>query len=1411
MEKLKIEPGALFEISWEICNKVGGIHTVISTKTPALLNNFKGKYVLIGPDIWRDEDQNPEFEPDPELFKEWKLQFRDKAFAVKTGRWKVEGKPIVLLIDFYPLIGKKDEIFSLLWEHYKLDSISGQWDYIEPALFGYAAGQVIEDICSFYEGFQQNAIAHFHEWMTGGGVLYLKENAPHIGTVFTTHATALGRSIAGNNRPLYSKMKDYHPARMATEFGMASKQSLESLSARNADGFSTVSEITARECIQFLGKKPDVITPNGFEDSFVPPADDFENKRRQAKIKLLSVAKNMGHKIQDDAFLIATSGRYEFRNKGLDLFIDALAGMSGNSGLTKQIIAFILVPAGTSGPRKDLNDASQGIDQDENMKYLTHILQDPESDPVLNFCKEKGLDNSDASRVKIIFTPSYLNGNDGVFNMNYYDLLIGFDLTVFPSYYEPWGYTPLESLAFHIPAVTTSLAGFGRWVDTHVKDQGDGIRVLKRTDGSYGKVVVELANAISHYAALTHDEMALARTKAFEISRVALWENLVIHYFKLYARVLETSGKRYSIIELPQPGERSYTPPVELKDGDPVWRELFVESRLPDGLSFLKELAGNLWWSWNHEAIALWESTDPVLWEECQHNPVELIEKVNYKRLLVLQKDDSFMSRLENVDKDFRNYMDIKPGKNKPLVAYFSMEYGLHDSLKIFSGGLGILAGDYLKEASDSNANIVAIGLLYRYGYFKQVLTINGEQTAAYHPEHFSRIPVFPVRDETGERQTITIVFPGRDVTAYLWKVNVGRINLYLLDTDHEINQLQDRSISHNLYGGDLENRLKQEILLGIGGIRALRKLNIQPDIYHSNEGHSAFIGLERLRHFISEHGLSFDEALEVVRASALFTTHTPVPAGHDMFPEDLVRTYMSHYPERLNISWDRFMELGQHSRQKRDEDFNMSFLAARLSLFMNGVSKLHGSVSRELFKDLWPGYLPSELPIGYVTNGVHYKTWTHPDWIGLFKKHTGTDWGSERAPMGLWRKIKDIENEEIWSVKQHIKSRMIDHIKRRLTESWTKRKESPKYILEIVDKLNDKALTIGFARRFATYKRAHLLFKDLERLDRIVNHSKRPVQFIFAGKAHPNDKAGQDLIKNVIQISKRPEFLGKILFLQNYDMTLAAQLVQGMDVWLNTPTRPLEASGTSGEKAVMNGTLHFSVLDGWWSEGYKPNAGWAISEKRTYDNQDFQDELDAETIYNLLESEIIPSFYKRNRDGVSDSWVGFVKNSMTEVAPDFTMSRMLDDYINKYYNPLHERSIQVQKQDFSQAKSIAGWKKRINAHWNQVEVLSLHLSGDGSYNFVSGQEYLGEISIDFKELDPEDIGIELIVSKDHECGTELIHRQDIHLQSFENGKAIYKASIIPTQSGGFNFGFRMYPRHPKLPHRQDFPLVRWF
>jgi len=1407
-------PDYLFEVSWEVCNKIGGIHTVISTKALSLVKELSDQYITIGPDVWRENEEHPEFEEDNSLFPDWKENAAKDGIRVRIGRWKIAGRPVAVVLDFTTFFNHKDDIFKNLWETYKLDSINGQWDYVEPALFGYAAGRVIENFSRYYELEEKNLVAQFHEWQTGAGLLYIEQHQPRVGTVFTTHATSVGRSIAGNNQALYSNLNHLNGDHKARELNIISKHSLEKLAGKHADAFTTVSELTAKECRQFHEREVDVVVPNGFEDSFVPGKEEFDQKRQIARKKMLDIALALtGEQLPEDALLLATSGRYEFKNKGIDLFIDALGELNRNKKCSGNIVAFILIPANHYGPRRDLLEVlNKKVEHDLQEKHLTHNLHYSEHDPILNRIHSNGLNNGKDDRVKVVFVPSYLNGNDGVFNLSYYDVLIGLDLTIFPSYYEPWGYTPLESLAFSIPTVTTTLTGFGLWVNSEYKKEVAGITVIPRDDFNDSDVVKGISQAILKQFKMEGESKDKERVGAYSISRIALWENLISHYWQAFDRAIESGSGKESTYYEKERIEKLPETEQALVDIHPHWRRVLVQQSIPDKLKPLEELSRNLWWSWTQDAIDLFSSVDEALWNDVRENPVEMLERLPYDTLKKLEKDKSFIGRLQKVHDNFSTYMAEKPKEGMPTISYFSMEYGIHNSLKTFSGGLGLLAGDYLKEASDYNIPLVGIGLLYRFGYFRQVISAGGEQVALSDAQDFSRLPVTPVRDELGNWKSVQIVLPGRTLFARIWKVQVGRVPLYLLDTDYEANQEGDRGITHNLYGGDNENRLKQEILLGIGGIRALRSIGLDTDLYHCNEGHAAFTSLERLQEYIHRENMTYPEAMEVVRGSSLFTTHTPVPAGHDSFEEDLLRTYIAHYPERLQITWNQFMNLGRYHPNHMDEKFSMSILAVRLSQEVNGVSKLHGQVSRDMFSGLWPGYMADELHVGFVTNGVHLPTWLGPDWKKLYEKRFGEDCYSRQEDRMMWDRIKLVPDREIWDLKSEEREELINHIKDRLSVVSTRMMDNPGQLLEISTALNKDALTIGFARRFATYKRAHLLFRDLDRLARIVNNPEKPVQFVFAGKAHPRDIPGQDLIKMIVGISKRPEFIGKIVFLQNYDIQLAKMLVRGVDIWMNTPTRPLEASGTSGEKAVMNGTMHFSVLDGWWAEGYREDAGWALPIERSFGNQELQDELDAERIYTLLENDIIEKFYRRNGNDISEDWVGMIRNTIAHVAPEFTMNRMLRDYIDRFYMKLYERSLKLRERDYQMPKELARWKHRILTHWKNIKVLEYDIPDVIREEFKVGKTYTGRVVLDVNGLSAGEIGVEMVHTKTAGGHEQSVFRgtQEFECTRSEGSIAEYTFVQKVDETGLFDIGLRIFPKHKSIPHRMDFPLVRW-
>ena len=841
----------------------------------------------------------------------------------------------------------------------------------------------------------------------------------------------------------------------------------------------------------------------------------------------------------------------------------------------------------------------------------------------------------------------------------------------------------------------------------------------------------------------------------------------------------------------------------------PQWKNLTIKSRLPEQLKCLDELAHNMWWAWTYEARNLFKSLDEDLYEKVGHNPVLLLDRLGYDRKEAIVNDKAIMKNVKEVYAKFRAYMDVEPDKNRPSVAYFSMEYGLNQVLKIYSGGLGMLAGDYLKEASDSNVNLCGVGFLYRFGYFTQSLSMDGQQIAKYDAQNFNSLPIERVLDENGNQVVVDVPYLNYQVHALVWQVNVGRIKLYLLDTDNDMNSEFDKPITHSLYGGDWENRLKQEILLGIGGMLMLKKLGITKDVYHCNEGHAALCNLQRLCDYV-DGGMSFNQAMELVRASSLYTVHTPVPAGHDYFDEALFGKYMGGYPGRLGISWDEFIGMGRQNPDDHNERFCMSIFACNTCQEVNGVSKLHGWVSQKMFAPIWAGYFPEENHVGYVTNGVHFPTWTATEWRKVYDKYFDANFMNDQSNESIWHGIYNVADEEIWKTRMELKEKLIKFIRDKFTQQWLRNQGDPAKVVSILERINPNALMIGFCRRFATYKRAHLLFTDLDRLEKIVNDPEHPVLFFFSGKAHPADGAGQGLIKRIFEISRMPQFLGKIIFLEDYDMQLARRLVSGVDIWMNTPTRPLEASGTSGEKAEMNGVVNLSVLDGWWVEGYREGAGWALPQERTYQNQGYQDQLDAATIYSLLENEIIPLYYNKGKKGYSEKWVKVIKNSIATIAPHYTMKRQLDDYFDKFYIKEANRFKKLSANDNRLAKEIALWKEAVAERWDSIRVVDkdVKMLVEGG---ETGVNYTLKYVIDEQGLD-DAIGLELVTLKPETDGSdrEVYSVHEFKMVGHEGNNYQFELTYEPDHAGSFRSCVRMFPKNANLPHRQDFCYVKW-
>ena len=858
-----------------------------------------------------------------------------------------------------------------------------------------------------------------------------------------------------------------------------------------------------------------------------------------------------------------------------------------------------------------------------------------------------------------------------------------------------------------------------------------------------------------------------------------------------------------------------------------VFNRITVNPQLPKRIEKLSVIANNLWWSWNTEFLKLFRKIDNDLWEKCGKNPIKFLREVSQDRLEAVAKYLIFLHEYDKNVENFEDYMNSKdtwivekyPENKKDLIAYFSAEYGLDETIPIYSGGLGILSGDHLKSASDLGIPLVAVGLLYKNGYFHQKINENGEQETEYHDIDLYNLPIHPVKTENGEDLIIYLKFPKRRIYLKVWQINVGRVKLYLLDSDIEKNNPEDRDVTLRLYGGDQEMRIRQEIVLGMGGVNLLtRALGLKPTVYHMNEGHSSFLILELIKNVIKEKQVSFDIARDIVSSQTVFTTHTPVPAGNDIFPISLVEKYFKDFWPRLAISREEFLKMGMKPCNDLENGFNMGILALKVAGKKNGVSKLHGAVSRELFAEVWPEIAANESPIGYVTNGIHTCSWLSPSLKQLYNKYLIPYWQDKIQYDYVWEKIKNIPDDKLWEAHQARKQKLLTLVKNNVTERLRRSGYNYDDINAITSKLDPNALTIGFARRFATYKRATLIFKDLERITQILNNADRPVQLIFAGKAHPADKQGQDLIKFIHDVSMMPQFKGKIFLLENYNIAMSRYLISGVDVWLNNPRRPMEASGTSGQKASVNGVINFSVLDGWWAEGYNQKNGWRIGFNSDYESYEAQDVTDSQNIYETLEEKVIPAYYNKDKNGISKEWLGIMKESIISTGGKYSTSRMLSDYTSKFYIPLCNLHNKYYK-DLSEVTEFNTWKNDMYRNWKDIKITQKNNVNNIAID--AGKCISVKCQVELPNIDPEHVSVECYYGKILENGVvediSIIPMQQVKTKSkdsansAENSKVFeYETKIELKTGGNYGYTFRVMPKHEMLLEPANMDLIKW-
>ena len=1394
----------LFETSWEVANKIGGIHTVVSSKARELVGRLGDDYVAIGPWLHGRDEWAPAFEEEPG-FESFRAACADKGIPVRVGRWNVPGRPRTLLIGFSKLFEQKDGILSGLWERHRVDSLFGGWDYTEPAMFGHAAGMAIETWLEHFGG-HKKVVAQFHEWMTAAGLMYLHDHVPCVGTIFTTHATLLGRALSALGKPPHEALGGRTPQEAARDLQVLAQHSMEGAAARTADVFTTVSAVTAAEAELLHGRLARPVLPNGLDLGLLETLAD-RGRRDEVRGRLQAVARSFLGEDVLDARLLAIGGRYEVHNKGIDVLLDALARLDRTEG--PRVVLFVLVPAAHSGPRREvrerlLSGANPPLDP---QGISTHKLIDRAGDPVQQLCARLGLHNHHGSRVKVIQVPIYLDGGDALFGMQYEAALAACDLSVFPSFYEPWGYTPAESIGVGVPTITTDFAGFGVWARENGIGPDQGVTVLSRVGKSDAQHVDELAAAIEGFLRGDRDRAGLEQACLATAQRLA-WSDLIKHYDEAFDLALERAE--------PAPiGVSAVT--LAVTDGGvtdaPRLRSFDVSARLPEALASLERVARNLYWSWDPELPELFRSISPEMWEACGGNPIPFLKRAYPRDLEVKAADGAFVERIDAAVGRFDAYMaeqrhliELDEGariSRENPVAYLCFEFGVHESMRIYSGGLGLLAGDHLKAASDLNLPLVGVGLFYRRGYVRQQLSPNGEQISMDAPNDPSSLPMELIRDAEGTPIEVTVHLPECSVALRAWRVDVGRVPLYLLDADHEGNGPAERELTARLYAGDTEHRLQQEIVLGRGGVRLLRKLGLEPSVIHLNEGHAAFAALERIVNLVRKEDLTFDEAAEVVRTSTAFTTHTPVPAGHDVFPEDLMRRYFADIQHSIGLDWEHFLELGSDARGRGG--FNMTYLACSLAGFVNGVAKKHGEVSRGLLHDYWPTLLEEEVPVTHVTNGVHIATWVRPGLRRILGVEDRPVRGADFA-----ERAAGIDRERLWAERTAAKRDLVERCRTLLTEGFERRNDSPRLLSRILAGLDDRALLVGFARRFAPYKRAHLLFQDPDRLQRLLDDSERPVRFLFSGKAHPRDGAGRDILKHVVELSRSERFAGKIFFLEDYDIGLARTLKQGVDVWLNNPIRPLEASGTSGMKCAANGGLNLSILDGWWIEACDGKNGWAIGNlDKSFGDQTLQDQLDNEHLMQLLEEEVVPLYFQRDDRGLPLGWLDRMIHALETVPPFFSTERMVSEYDERAYRSLARKGHRLRSDSFQGARQHATRHAELAAGFAEVEFLSTSLS-DLSH-VTSGDRVRAEAELKSPALDGEQLVVEVVLG--HANGGSGVHGQhayELEPVGHDGDRLSFRGAFPVEASGHWRLGLRVRPRGIadwNLPLRR---LVRW-
>lgn len=1412
----------LFEVSWEVCNRTTEVYTAIRTKVPHVTKQFGEGYYLVGP--WLNE--TPDFRDDQGAdFELLRSAMDARGVSCRFGRWQIAGEPKVILVDYRDLFDVNG-LLHQLWQDFSVDSLGGRRDYLDAVLFGRACAEVISIAYQTLLKDEHETVVHCHQWSSACTILHLKKELPEIATVLTEHGTVLGQAIASAGRDINAELEWINPSNEAEALGVRAKHNIEFAAVQAADCVTAVSHLTAREVEAILQRQPRVVL-NGVNASDKP--DHLERREESQGVKqyLRHFSENFLQKqLPTNTRFLVSTGQYDFSSKGFDLLIDSLSLLEQRlSNDDPPVVALFLIPACHRGVIESVYQrVCDGRTWHEGgVGLLTHQLADETFDPIINNCRRVQLRNSLDNKVNVVFIPAVMDGHDGLLNISYQTLLLGCDVGVFPALYEPWGYTALESAELALPTIISNQTGFGRWLLELSPEERRGIWILDRSARSYQDVVEDLVGMLQQFVLISEEEWVdLARAARRTVLR-AEWIVFYRGYQDVFKQAISCVRQRSQLVDSSRFSEES----LDLFKGgsrhrrEPLFRSFTAVAPLPKELEGLYEIAHNLWWSWDPDARRLFSMLDARLWQEVSHNPVLFLSRISNEVLQQKMVDDFFLELYGKVLERFTNYVKDESFNLKKTAAlscdrpvvYLSMEYGLHECLPIYSGGLGILSGDHLKSASDHNIPLVGVGLFYRRGYFSQTIDAEGNQIAHYPQIDCSVSPIKILHASDGSEARVYVELGGRKVGARIWVVQVGRIKLYLMDSDIEENEPEDRQLSAQLYGGDRRMRLSQEILLGIGGVNfVLDVLGLDPSVWHLNEGHVALSLLERCRRFM-QRGFNFQEAREAVKVSSVFTTHTPVPAGNETFQPELMSHFLREYVESWPITFEQLLEMGADNFQSAREKFSMTVLALKLSSRSNGVSKLHGKVCRQMWRDVWKGVNVDEIPIDSITNGVHLQTWISPNMRALLDKYAKINWGVNEDQPKVWAGVKSIPDEELWAQNLAQKKTMVECLREKISAEYAKRGEDAQLIRDTLRQLSPYKLTAAFARRFATYKRPELMIRDLERLKRLLNDPDRPMQILVAGKAHPADSEGQSRMRELIAVSKLPELRGRLVFIEGYDMGIGRLLTSGVDIWLNNPIRPHEASGTSGMKAAANGTVNFSILDGWWDEAYHPGVGWAIDPVDEVQNREHQDELDFENMMQTLEHQIVPLFYERDENGLPRGWLQIAKTSIMEIGPLFSTHRMLRDYYSEMYYSTAKRSDQLLANNGSKLRSLTYWKQRVVTRFAGVQIRRVDLHGISGDQMAVGSKVEVDVFVAPSRLNLDEILVEFVYGIRQ--GDSFLDRPEVVSLSHQgevkrSGVVHYRGEVLIEKPGSYLFATRVVPIHPCLVSPQETGLMCW-